>query len=63
MCHFMSMLCSKIKFEIAKNNDELFKTIWEHIKKWKGGETRDIIKLVNLHLFYQFFFSHFPNEA
>jgi hypothetical protein len=29
LCLFMSMLCSKIEFEIDINNDELLKTIWE----------------------------------
>jgi hypothetical protein len=35
MCLFMSMLYSKIKFEIDINNDELLKIIWKHMKEIK----------------------------
>jgi hypothetical protein len=38
MCLFMSMLYNKIKFEIDINNDELLKTIWEHMREIKRGE-------------------------
>ncbi len=38
MCLFMFVLCCKIKIEIDINNDELLKTITEHIKKIKKGE-------------------------
>jgi hypothetical protein len=31
MCIFMSILYNEIKIEIDINNDELLKTIWEHI--------------------------------
>jgi hypothetical protein len=34
----MSMLYSKIKFEININNDELLETIWEHTREVKRGE-------------------------
>jgi len=34
------VLCCKIKIEIDINNDELLKTITEHIKKIKKGEGR-----------------------
>jgi len=39
LCLFMSMLCSKIEFEIDINNDEVLKTIWEHTREIKprGG--------------------------
>jgi hypothetical protein len=33
MCFFMSILYSKIKFEIDINDDELLETIWEHMKE------------------------------
>jgi hypothetical protein len=33
----MSMLYSKIKFDIDVNNDDLLETIWEHMKQRKGG--------------------------
>jgi hypothetical protein len=33
LCLFVSMLCSKIKFEIDINNDELLKTIWEDTRE------------------------------
>jgi hypothetical protein len=35
---FMSMLYSKIKFEIDINNDELLEIIWEHMREIKRGE-------------------------
>jgi hypothetical protein len=35
LCHFMSMVCSKIEFEIDINNDELLKTIWEDTREIK----------------------------
>jgi hypothetical protein len=38
MCPFMCMLYSRIKFEISINNDELLKTIWEHMKEIKRGQ-------------------------
>ncbi len=38
MCLFMSMLKNKIKIEIDINNDELLKTIWEHMREIKRGE-------------------------
>jgi hypothetical protein len=34
------MLYNKIKFKIDNNEDELLKTIWEHIREIKGGEAR-----------------------
>jgi hypothetical protein len=40
MCLFMSMLCCEIKIEIDINNDEILKTIREHIKKIKRVEGR-----------------------
>jgi hypothetical protein len=40
MCLFMSMICCKIKIETNINNDELLKTIKEHIKKIKSREWR-----------------------
>ncbi len=50
MCLFMFMLFNKIffkKFDIKKN-DELLKTIWEHMRKIekeeRERERRDIIK-------------------
>jgi hypothetical protein len=63
----MSMLYNKIKFNIDISNDELLKTIQEHMKEIKkgGGGGGDIIKLMNLHLLYHYsyFFSHFQSEA
>jgi hypothetical protein len=54
MCLFMSMLYNKIRFEIDINNNELLKTICEHMKEVKKGERakENIIKLINLHLHY-----------
>jgi hypothetical protein len=37
-CLFMSMWNSKIEFEFDINNDELSKTIWEHMREIKRGE-------------------------
>jgi len=37
MCLFISILYDKIKIEIDINNDELLETIWEHMRKKKGG--------------------------
>jgi hypothetical protein len=34
----MSMSCSKLEFEIHINNDELLKTIWEHMREGARGE-------------------------
>jgi hypothetical protein len=53
VCLFMSMLYTKIKFEIDINNDELLKIIWKHMREIKRGEG-DIIKLMNLHLFHHY---------
>jgi len=39
----MSMLYSKIKFEIDRNNDELFETIYKHMREIKGGEGEGIL--------------------
>jgi hypothetical protein len=49
---FMSILCSKIKFEFDINNDELLKTIiLEQMREIKPGtKGGGIIKLINLHL-------------
>lgn len=35
MCYFMFELSSKIKFETDRNNDELLKIIWEHMREIK----------------------------
>ncbi len=43
MCFFMSMLCSKIKFEIDINNDELLRTILEHTREIERGERRGVL--------------------
>jgi len=43
----MSMFCSKIKFEIDMNNDELLETILKHVREIKRGERGGIIKLNN----------------
>ncbi len=57
----MCMLYSRIKFEISINNDELLKTIWEHmteIKRRGGGGAGNyyIDKLLShLPLFLVFF--------
>jgi hypothetical protein len=54
--HEKHVLCSKIKIEIDINNDELLKTIFEHMKgkeKGKGGGGEGgphFIKLIILHL-------------
>jgi hypothetical protein len=39
----MSMLCSKIKFEIDINNDELLRTILEHTREIERGERRGVL--------------------
>jgi len=62
MCLFMSMLYNKIKFEIDINNDELLKTIWEHMREIKRGGREDINKLTKpsfLLSLYFISFSHF----
>ncbi len=33
----MSMSCSKLEFEIHINNDELLKSIWEHMREGERG--------------------------
>jgi hypothetical protein len=38
ICLFMSMLYDKIKIENNKNNDDLLKTKWEHMRKIKRRE-------------------------
>jgi hypothetical protein len=38
ICLFMSMLYNKIKIENNKNNDDLLKTKWEHMRKIKRRE-------------------------
>jgi hypothetical protein len=40
MCMFMSMLYSKIKFEIDTNIDELLTTIQKHMREVKWGRER-----------------------
>jgi hypothetical protein len=58
ICLFMSMLYNKIKIENNKNNDDLLKTKWEHMRKIirrereRGGG--DIIKSINLNLPYHY---------
>jgi len=48
ICLFMSMLYNKIKIENNKNNDDLLKTKWEHMRKIKRRDRQtergDIIK-------------------
>jgi hypothetical protein len=39
------MFCSKIKFEIDINNDELLENILKHVREIKRGERGGIIKL------------------
>lgn len=55
----MSMIYGKIKIEFDKNNDELWETVWEHMKKIKRGKGRGIITLKKplapLPLFLHFF--------
>ncbi len=66
---YMSISCSKLEFEIHIINDELLKTIWEHMREGErgGGERGEglIIKLINLHLITINLtsFSHFQSEA
>ncbi len=57
---FIFILCSKIKFEIDINNDELLETILKHVREIKRGEGEGIIKLIKLHLLSPLFlpFSH-----
>ncbi len=43
MCFFMCVLSSKINFEIDKNYDELFRTIWEHMKEIEKRKRRGIL--------------------
>ncbi len=43
MCFFMSMLSNKIKFEIDINNDELLRTISEHMREIERGERKGIL--------------------
>jgi hypothetical protein len=37
VCLLVSMLYSKIKFEIDINNDKLLKIIWKHMREIKRG--------------------------
>jgi hypothetical protein len=63
---FIFMLCSKIKFDIDINNDELLETILKHVREIKRGEGEGIIKLIKLHLLsllFLSFFSHFQIKA
>jgi hypothetical protein len=41
------MLSSKIKIEIDRNNDELLRTNWEHMKEMKKRERRGILLNLN----------------
>jgi hypothetical protein len=52
----MSILYNKIKIKIARNNDQLLKTIWEPPREMnkKGGKGGCIVKLINLDLLYQY---------
>ncbi len=66
--HNMSMSCSKLEFEIHINNDELFKTIWEHMREGERGEKGGkgwLSNWLNLHLITIILtsFSHFQSEA
>ncbi len=55
-CLVMPMLYYKTKIEIDINNDELWKTMWKHMKAIKRvrGVGENITKLINLH-----FLSHY----
>jgi hypothetical protein len=61
----MCILYNKIKFGVDINNDELLKTIWEHmkeIKRGQGGGERDIIELINFYCIHHYSFFFFLNN-
>jgi hypothetical protein len=43
MCLIIPMLYSKIKFDIDVNTNHLLETIWECMKKRKGGGGGEIL--------------------
>ncbi len=43
MCLFMSILHSKIKFEIDINNADLLEIVWEHMREIKRPEGEEIL--------------------